>query len=179
MIGTPAVTVLINGALVDGSADARLEGDVVVAPMAPYLRSIADRIETGDGGGRIVFERAGRVVTIVIGSPVIRSGDATEALPIAPYVRAGEALIPLAAVARALGASVDYNGATRTINVATVPAPLVSMTPDMAYRPPAEPLETFTPQPTPAPPVVATGTPRPRRTPIVVENARPSVTAPP
>ena len=177
MIGTPAVTVLINGALVDGSADARLEGDVVVAPRAPYLRSIADRIETG--GGRIVFERAGRVVTIIIGSPIIRSGDATQALPIAPYVRAGEALIPLAAVARALGASVDYNGATRTINVATIPAPLVSMTPDLTYRPPAEPLETFTPQPTPAPPVVATGTPRPRRTPIVVVNARPSVTAPP
>jgi len=179
MIGTPAVTVLINGALVDGSADARLDGDIVVAPMAPYLRSIADRIETGDGTGRIVFERAGRVVTIVIGSPVIRSGDATEALPIAPYVRAGEALIPLAAVARALGASVEYNGATRTVNVATIPEPLVSMTPDATYRPPPEPLETFTPQPTPAPPVVVTGTPRPRRTPIVVEPARPSVTAPP
>jgi hypothetical protein len=173
MIGTPAVTVLINGALVDGSTDARIDGDVVVAPMAPYLRAIADRIQTGATDGRIVLERAGRIVTITIGSPLIRSGEGTATLPIAPYLRAGEPLIPLASVARALGASVDYDAATRTVNVATFPGPLASMTPDPAYSPPAEPLETFTPQPTPAPPVTATTTPRPRRTPIVVDETGP------
>lgn len=168
MIAALLVTVLIDGSLVDGSTGARLCGDVVVAPLAPYLRRIADRIEIDPVGSRIVLERGARSVSIAIGSPVIRTGGVTRALPIAPYVRAGEPLIPLAAVARALGAMVDYDAASHTLNVATVPEPLATMTPDTSYVPPPEPLETFTPNPTPAPKVEVTGIPKPRRTPIVL-----------
>jgi hypothetical protein len=168
MIAAVVVTVLIDGALVDGSTAARLCRDVIVAPLAPYLDRIAQRISVERRGERIVFERDGRSVAITIGSPVIQSGSRALALPIAPYLRAGEALIPLAAVARALGASVDYDAASRTVTVATVPEPLVSLTPDASYRPPPEPLGTFTPNPTPAPKVEVTGAPKPRRTPIVV-----------
>jgi hypothetical protein len=168
VIATVVVTVLVNGALVDGSVAARICGDVVVAPLAPYLGRIANRIVVDPAGNRIVFERDGRSVAVTIGSPVIRSGGATRALPIAPYLRAGEPLIPLAAVARALGASVDYDAASRTVSVATIPEPLASLTPDTAYTPPAQPLATFTPNPTPAPSVEVTGIPKPRRTPILV-----------
>jgi hypothetical protein len=172
VIAALLVTVLIDGSLVDGSTGARLCGDVVVAPLEPYLRSIADRIEFDPSGSRIVLERGTRSVSIAIGSPLLRTGDNTQALPIAPYVRAGEPLNPLAAVARALGATVDYDGASHTITVATVPEPLATMTPDMGYVPPREPLETFTPNPTPAPKVEVTGIPRPRRTPIVVDSGK-------
>jgi len=162
------VTVLVDGALVDGSTAARLYGDVVVAPLAPYLDRIAERIEVDPSGKRIVFVRDGRSVAVTVGSPVIRSGSRALVLPIAPYLRAGETLIPLAAVARALGASVDYDAVSRTVSVATIPEPLASLTPDSAYRPPSRPLATFTPNPTPAPKVEVTGVPKPRRTPIVV-----------
>ena len=172
MVAAIVVTVLIDGTLVDGSTAARLSRDVVVAPLVPYLDRIADRIEVDPSGERIVFVRDGRSVAVTIGSPIIRSGSRALALPIAPYLRAGETLIPLAAVARALGASVDYDAVSRTVSVATIPAPLASLTPDAAYRPPPEPLATFTPNPTPAPKVEVTGVPKPRRTPIVMTEGR-------
>ncbi len=161
------VTVLIEGTPVEGSTPARLCDDVVVAPLAPYLRDVADRIQIDDDRGIIVVERAGRSISIAIGSSVLRSGAASSGLPIAPYLRAGEPVIPLAAVARALGARVDF--ASKTMSIAWEPAPLVSATPDAAYTPPPGPLDTFTPQPTPAPKVVVTGVPRPRRTPILIQ----------
>jgi hypothetical protein len=168
VIGAIVVTVLVDGALVDGSVAARLCGDVVVAPLAPYLGRIANRIVVDPNGERIVFERNGRSVAVRVGSSVISSGGIRRPLPIAPYLRAGEPLIPLAAVARALGASVDYDATSRTVNVATIPEPLASLTPDPSYTPPSPPLTTFTPNPTPAPKVEITGIPKPRRTPIVV-----------
>jgi hypothetical protein len=168
VIGAILVTVLVDGALVDGSVSARLCGDVVVAPLDPYLARIANRIEIDPSGERIVFERNGRSVAVRIGSSVITSGGMSRPLPIAPYVRAGQPLIPLAAVARALGATVDYDATSRTVNVATIPEPLASLTPDPSYTPPVRPLTTFTPNPTPAPKVEITGIPKPRRTPIVV-----------
>jgi hypothetical protein len=166
VIGALLVTVLVDGTLVDGSTAAQLRHDVVVAPLAPYLRRIADSIQVDPDTGRIVLHRGLRAVTLTIGSPVIQNGDLAGALPIAPYLRAGEAVIPLAPVARALGAQVDYDPGSRTLYVAMVPDPLVSMTPDASYTPPAHPLATFTPNPTPAPKVRVTGTPKPRRTPI-------------
>lgn len=168
VIGAPAVTVLVDGVLVDGSTDARLQGAVVVAPLEPYLQAIADRIVVDAQSGRIVLQRGSRTVCITIGSPVVRSGDGSRPLPIAPYVRAGEPVIPLAAVVRALGASVDFDARTRTVTVVTDPEPLASMTPDAAYTPPAEPMQTFTPNPSPAPSGPATAIPKPRRTPIIV-----------
>jgi hypothetical protein len=170
VIGAVLVSVLIDGSLVEGSRSARICDNVVMAPVAPYLRNVADRIEFDEHTGRIVVMRAGRSVSLVIGSRVLRGKTGAVNLPIAPYLRAGEPLIPLAAVARALGVSVAFDGPSKTISMASAPQPLASMVPDAAYTPPAEPLETFTPNPTPAPQVVVSGVPKPRRTPIVLED---------
>jgi hypothetical protein len=170
VIGAVLVTILIDGSLVAGSRPAHLCENVVMAPVAPYLRDVADRIEIDAETGRIVVGRAGRSISLDIGSRVLRGAAGIEDLPIAPYLRAGEPLIPLAAVARALGASVSFDAGSKTLSIASVPSPLVSLVPDVAYTPPAKPLEIFTPNPTPAPKVVVTGIPKPRRTPIVLEN---------
>ena len=158
---------LVDGILVDGSTAAHLEGGVVVAPLAPYFGLIADGVACVSER-RIAFSREGRRVWIRLGSARVWSDDTVQTLPIAPYVRAGEVLIPLAAVARDLGASVDYDAATHTLTVQTAAAPLSALTPDPGYTPPARPEATFTPNPTPAPPVQVTGVPRPRRTPISI-----------
>jgi len=170
VIGAVLVTILIDGSLVDGSRPARLCGNVVMAPLAPYLHEVADRIEIDPATGRIVVARASRSISLVLGTRVLRSDSGAETLPIAPYLRAGEPFIPLAAVVRALGVSVTFDAASKTLSIATVPLPLASLVPDVAYTPPAKPLETFTPNPTPAPKVVVTGVPKPRRTPIVLED---------
>ncbi|MDQ2858726.1 MAG: copper amine oxidase N-terminal domain-containing protein, partial [Candidatus Eremiobacteraeota bacterium] len=165
-----AVTVIVGGAVIEGSTPATIRAGVVVAPIAPYLRRIAERIESDPGGTRFTFERGGRTFSVIVGSPLARSADAAETLPIAPYVRAGKAFIPLAAVARALGGEVAYDAASRTLSVELRPEPLATMTPYVPSSPLPQPLVTFAPTSTPAPAVEVTGIPKPRRTPAVVED---------
>jgi len=170
MIAAAIVTILIDGAPVDGTVAARLRDGVVVAPLEPYLAAIAERIEPDQNGLRFLFERGRRSVTVSIGSQVARSGLAVESLPIAPYLRGGEAFIPLAAVARDLGANVDFDSATKTLHVSLSPEPLATLSPAGPWTPGPGPFVTFAPQETPAPAPVVTGIPRPRRTPIVIDS---------
>jgi hypothetical protein len=163
------VTVLVDGRIVDGSVPATLRGDVVVAPVWPYASGIAQRVECLKAGS-LFFERDGRTFRVTIGSTFGRSGDATQALSIAPYLRAGEAIIPLAAVARALGASVAYDARARVLQIDIEPEPLATMTPYANWSPPPGPLPTFTAAPTPAPVATLRGVPSPRRTPLLVES---------
>jgi len=166
----PIVTILIDGAPVDGSVAARLRGGVVIVPLEPYLGAIAQRIESDQDGRRFVFERGSRTVTVSIGSQIARSGAAAESLPIAPYLRGGNAFIPLAAVARGLGADVDYDGAAKTLHVTLPPEPLATLTPAGRWTPGPGPFQTFAPPQTPAPEPQVTGIPKPRRTPIVIDS---------
>lgn len=162
---------LIDGRLVEGSTPARLRGGVIEAPVAPYVRELAKRIERQAAGGRLSFERDGRSLTVVLGSAVALNGNETERLPIAPYLRGGQTIVPLAAVARALGASVEYDPVAHTMHIQLpAAAPLATLAPAAAGTllpsPEASPAPAATFAPTPVP--ANSGIPRPRRTPIVV-----------
>ena len=130
---------------------ARLIGDTVFAPLAPFLTALAERVTVDPDAGSITFEREGKSVTI--------------ALP--PEGAAG--LVPLGAAARGLGDLVRFDGASHTLSIVSPPpAPLATMTPFASYTPPPGPLPTFTPTPVPTPRPTVTGIPQPRRTPIVL-----------
>ncbi|MDQ2908648.1 MAG: stalk domain-containing protein [Candidatus Eremiobacteraeota bacterium] len=96
------------------------------------------------------------------------AGATAVRLPIAPYLRAGEPIIPLAAVARALGADVTYEPATHTIDIETRASALATPTPFATWSPPPGELPTFTPHETPTPAPTVSGIPEPRRTPLLV-----------
>jgi hypothetical protein len=156
MICAVVVSVVVDGRPVDGSVPALIENDVVVAPSAPYVTAFATRIEPQADGRRIAFERDGRTVVI----------------PIAPYVRADAARIPLALVARALGAEVEYDGAARVVRITLPPRPpLATMTPYAGQTPEPGTLPTFPPYEPPTPVPAVSGIPRPRRTPILVDDS--------
>ena len=156
------VTVIVAGRRIDGSNFARIADGVVVAPLDPFVRAFAERITAG-GSSRFVIVRGSRSVSIAIGE---------RDLPVAPYVCDGETFVPLASIARALGASVDYDARSRTLAIWLPPEPLGTITPSAAYVPPPGPLRTFAPKETPAPAPSVTGIPHPRRTPIVVFERR-------
>src|SRR5271165_1799077 len=171
MIAVLVVTVLVNGSLVATSLPAQLVDGTVAAPVDPFVRLIARRITADDARGRLTFERDGRCLTVVLGSRSARTRSSTEPLPIAPYVRDGRVIIPLAATARALGAAVRYDAAAKRIEIVLPPlASLSTVAPVASWAPPSGPLATFTPEPTPAPRATLTGVPRPRRTPILLED---------
>jgi hypothetical protein len=162
MLACTLVTVVIDGRRVDASEGARLERGVVVAPLDPFVRDVAERI-TSDGGGRAyTIVRGSRSVSIWIAGAAARDDVAGQTT-----------FVPLASIARALGASVEYDARSRTIVIATSPEPLVTMTPFATYTPPPGPRVTFAPKETPAPVPTVTGIPHPRRTPIVVRSSEP------
>jgi hypothetical protein len=166
------VTVVISGRRIDASHAARLRAGVVVAPLVPFVREIAERID-GDGSGRrFVVVRGDHHVAIALGSRAARVDDAPALLPVAPFARAGTTYVPLAALARALGGTVAYDAPSHTFAVTLIPAPIAAMTPTVNYTPPPAPLYTFTPKSTPQPQATVTGIPHPRRTPIEVDPDR-------
>jgi len=165
------VAVTIDGALVDSSHPAILWDGVVMAPLDPFGRDIADQIASDAGGERFTLERDGRRIEISLGSPFARGDTGPDTLPIAPFLREGEPIVPLAAVARALGASVRYDGAAHNLVVKLPPAPsLATLPPLPTWTPAPGPFPTFTPYQAPTPRPVVTGVPKPRRTPILIES---------
>jgi hypothetical protein len=166
----PVVTVLIDGKPVTASIPAVLVAGTVAAPLDPYALLIARRVDSDQAAGRITFERDGKVFTIVLGSSLARSGASAEALPIAPYLRDGQPIIPLAALARSLGAAVSYQAPAHLLEIRLPPAaPIESMTP---FSGPFSRAPAPNPSATLRPPAAATspsGIPRPRRTPILLD----------
>ncbi|GAC1301972.1 MAG: hypothetical protein NVSMB19_10720 [Vulcanimicrobiaceae bacterium] len=173
VLAASLVTVFVDGRPVEAATDARLVAGVVVAPLGPFVRDIADRIETSADGERFLIARGDRTIELRLGSNRARNGTVAEALPIAPYLRAGRTIIPLAVVARALGATVTYDARAHVLRIATEEAPLATLTPVPYVAPPPGSVPTFAPPSTPAPRPTVTGIPKPRRTPVLVEGDPP------
>jgi hypothetical protein len=162
------VSVVVNGALVTGSVPAVLSHGTVVAPLDPYVRAIATRLSFPVESDTIVVQRGSRILTLSLGSRRARTGPSEAELPIAPYLRAGAVIIPLATTARALGATVGYDARSQTLAIAFPELPLATLAPASPAPPPPAELRTFAPTPTPAPQPTITGIPKPRRTPIPI-----------
>ncbi|MFY9779592.1 MAG: stalk domain-containing protein [Candidatus Baltobacteraceae bacterium] len=171
MIVAMLVSVLVDGKLIASSRSAELTEGVIRAPLDPFVRRIAERI-TSDGR-YITLVRGRRTVTIVVGSRLVRAAGTCGELPFAPFSQRGEPVVPLAALARALGAEAVYDGPTRTLVVSSAPQPLVTMTPFTVWVAPAGPLPTFPPVAAPTPRPTVSALPLPRRTPVVVDAEHP------
>ena len=162
------VGVVVNGALVTGSVPAVLDRGVVVVPLDPYVRALATTMSIPVVGEPIVVQRGPHTLTLSLGSRSARIGPSEARLPIAPYLRAGTVIIPLAATARALGATVSYDARDHRLEIDFPELPLSTLAPVLRTTPPAPDLPTFAPTPTPAPQPTISGIPKPRRTPIPI-----------
>ncbi len=150
-VSAPAVTVAIDGREVRSYEPAVLIDDRVVAPVAPFVTQLADRVVID--GSWIIIERAGRVARVRVDTVDPRRYDVV--------------YVSLAAALRPLGITVHYDPGTRRLTVTTHPAPLVT-TPVPSASEPLEPQPhvVFTPTPQASPRPVYTGPPQPRRTPL-------------
>jgi hypothetical protein len=165
------VTVVLDGRLVEASQTAQNVAGVVVAPLDPYLRRVADRISVDLAHGTITLSRGATSISLRLGDRRARTAEGSVVLPIAPYVREGEPYVPLAAVVRALGEAVAYDPQARLVSISSAALdPVATMTPYIPDPNAPTPGPAFTPAPLPTPRPVVTGSPYPRRTPIEAGN---------
>jgi hypothetical protein len=166
VIAPPPVTVVVDGRVVPSSQPPTIVAGTIVAPLDPYLQNLAGSVAVDQEAGTILIARGSASVVVKIGQRLARLGLADMMLPIAPYVRDGSAFIPLAAVARGLGATVSFDGRTKTLLIVLPPGePLTTPSPYVLVPGAASPLP-FRTDPTAPPSPSITSVPQPRRTPI-------------
>jgi hypothetical protein len=143
------VTVVIDGRSVESYNGAYASAGRVYAPLRPFVTALADRIWFD--GDVLVIVRDGRSISVRMHSS---RPDALD-----------HAYVPLAAVLRSLGETVQYDSGR--VIVHTPAQPLVATpTPFDPFEPQASPSPVFTPTPPVTPRPVWTGSPIPRRTPL-------------
>jgi hypothetical protein len=148
---TPALVVVLNGAIVHSYSPAYLRNGHVIAPLEPYVTAVAARI--GYNGSQLVVTRGDRFAQLRVG---VRT----------PPGQWDQTYVEIAPLLRRLGVSVAYDVQRRRLEIDTSQPMLVTPTPFNPAVPLASPAAIF------APPVVATprpqvsGKPAPRRTPL-------------
>ncbi|MBV8117195.1 MAG: hypothetical protein JOZ01_04415 [Candidatus Eremiobacteraeota bacterium] len=144
------VSVLINGAVVRAYNPPLLERGHVVAPIDPFVTSLAERIACT--AHTVTAWRGDRFVEVAV----------RHAVP-AQFSRV---YVPLAPIAAALGASAQYDAATRRLEIRIARAAVATPTPFNPAVPRVNPTQVFTAPPIATPRPIVRGTPLPRRTPL-------------
>ncbi len=93
------------------------------------LRGVFERLGASVvfGGGKIEATKGSTTVSLQIGSPTAIVNGQPTTLDAPPFLIGARTLVPLRFVAQALGATVNYDGTTRTVAIAQAapPAPVV------------------------------------------------------
>lgn len=157
-----AVTVLLDGKIVDAYNRAYSASGHIYAPVKPFVTKMADRVWFEQN--TLVIVRAGRMIRVRVPS---HHPDALN-----------EVYVPLASVARELGANVRFLG--RAGVEVTMPRAQKPETPAPfdASAPQVSPHAVFTPIASATPRPVWTGSPLPRRTPLPAGSPKPITRVP-
>ncbi len=89
-------------------------GDWLV-PVEPLAWALGARVEIGPQGGYVLLERGASRILLSPGDREAVIAGQMVTLPAAPQLAAGYPVVPAAAVARALGASVGFDFSTKTV----------------------------------------------------------------
>jgi hypothetical protein len=161
-----AIVVVLNGAFLPSAPPVRRLFGHIVAPLAPVMTRIADRV-TLDGDA-IELVRGAHACAFRIGVPAFRCDARIRLAAVTPFARDGIAYVPLADVVRAFGGTATYDAPSGTVALTLAPSTAVDTpAPFDPAAPQAVPTRLFTPQPAPpTPQAIESGEPRPRRTAI-------------
>ena len=148
---TPALVVVLNGAVVHSYSPAYVRNGHILAPLEPYVTAVAARI--GYNASGLVITRGGRFATL-------RFGGQT------PPGQWNQTYVEIAPLLRSLGVSVAYDAQRRRLEIDTLQTMLVTPTPFRPVVPIAAPAAIFTPAALATPRPQVSGKPAPRRTPL-------------
>ncbi len=151
---TPALVVLLNGAIVHSYSPVYVRGGHVVAPLEPFVTAVAASI--GYSGSHLVVTRGDRFAQLAVGSRT-------------PPAQWAQTYVEIAPLLRSLGVRVAYDVRMRRLEIDTTQPVVVAATPFNPAVPLASPSAVFTPAPIATPRPEVSGKPAPRRTPLPLQ----------
>jgi len=142
-----AVAVTVNSVPVRSDVPPIVEHGRVLLPARAVFEALGAQVDYDPATGHIDVRRGTRFVRVTAGSTRAQIGSQPVTLDVAAEVYGGRTFLPIRFVAELLGATVDYDNATRTVsiddpNVSTAQAPPAGQ---QYYSPPQQPDSSYAP----------------------------------
>jgi hypothetical protein len=192
-VAAQEVTVVVDGTAVRFDQPPAMIGGRVLIPLRGVFEQLGASVQWDAAARLITAHRGATTIVLQPGNPSARVDGRVVALDVPAVIAGGRTLVPLRFVSEALGAAVNWDGATRVVYVsspgAAAPrapvAPQAPPVPPMPVAPPEPPPPVIVipppaPTPAPPPPIIIVPPPAPPRpsqvegTVIRVETSSPS-----
>ena len=118
------LVVIVDGKPVkfEGTQPRSIKGRVMV-PLRGVFESIGAYVEYNPVLKRITARRNNEDIELRVGDRVARKSGAEILMDVAPITYQGRAMVPLRFLAESMGASVSFDKANNTVNIATATEP--------------------------------------------------------
>jgi len=145
---TNAITVEIDGKALNFDVPAQIVNGRTMVPMRKIFEALGATVSWNDTTKTIISTRGSDTIVMQINSKVMTvNGKALNpVLDVPPMIMDGRTLVPVRAVADALGCKVDWNGTTRLVSISTK-----TQSESSGQQPAPTPSPSPSPQPTPSP----------------------------
>lgn len=130
----PGISVLVDGLKLDMDVSPVIESGRTLVPMRAIFENFGAEVQWFDETRTIIATKGDVVLTLQIGNPVVMKNGQPIQLEAAPRILNDRTMVPLRFVGEALGATVDWEDASRTVKIVK-PVESVIKLPDI-NRPP-------------------------------------------
>jgi hypothetical protein len=114
------VTVNVNGTKVESDVSAVLVNGSTMLPLRAVSNALGiknEEIQWNQGSKSIEIRSGGKYIFLAVGATGALLDDSMITLNTAPYIENGTTLVPVRFVSEALGATVSWDGASKTVTI--------------------------------------------------------------
>jgi hypothetical protein len=109
------IKVMVNGTLLEFDQPPFIENNRTLVPMAVIFEALGAEVYWDAEAQMAMALKGETLITLVIGSNLLYKNDDVIQLDVAVKIVGGRTMIPVGAVAESLGATVSWDGNTRTV----------------------------------------------------------------
>lgn len=112
-----SVTVNLAGRTMSFDSPPRIEAGRVLVPMRAIFEALGATVQWHAQGQRIVATKGRDIVELTVGSRMVNNKGTNEEIDVPPRIIRNRTLVPLRFVSQALGAIVNWDADTRTVDI--------------------------------------------------------------
>lgn len=115
---TPQITIKVNGVALSSQIPPLIVSSRTMVPMRTICESIGAGVSWDQKTKMVVVTKSGHIVKLQIGSHIpVKDNTPMNKLDVPAMLFEGRTLVPVRFITEAFGSTVDWNGATRTVDI--------------------------------------------------------------